>query len=79
MAEVPQAPNQLDLVIDFVNTLDLEQGTDVLATADGLASWLSERGHSLKPLTPSNSSPSVPLSFSFRVRPKSISIYPYRL
>jgi predicted RNA-binding Zn ribbon-like protein len=44
MAKAPQAPNQLDLVIDFVNTLDLEEGTDGLATADGLASWLSERG-----------------------------------
>ena len=37
-------PNGLDLVIDFVNTLDPDDGTDALATADGLAGWLSGRG-----------------------------------
>jgi predicted RNA-binding Zn ribbon-like protein len=37
------APHQLDLVIDFVNTLDVEAGVDELATARGLTSWLVER------------------------------------
>ncbi len=39
-----QMPNGLDLVIDFVNTFDPDDGTDALATADGLGGWLSERG-----------------------------------
>ncbi len=38
------APNDLDLVIDFVNTLDMEEKTDALATAQDAAAWLSERG-----------------------------------
>src|ERR1700730_14160077 len=37
-----QAPNGLDLVIDFVNTLDLDEGTDALETPDGLREWLAE-------------------------------------
>ncbi|HZT53236.1 MAG TPA: CGNR zinc finger domain-containing protein [Gaiellaceae bacterium] len=35
---------QLDLVCDYVNTLDLGTGTDRLATTDGLATWFSEQG-----------------------------------
>ena len=38
------APHALDLVIDFVNTLDLEAGTDELATPAELTAWLLERG-----------------------------------
>jgi predicted RNA-binding Zn ribbon-like protein len=38
------APDELDLVIDFVNTRDIEGGTDDLATPQGLASWLADRG-----------------------------------
>jgi predicted RNA-binding Zn ribbon-like protein len=38
-----QTPNGLDLVIDFVNTFDPDDGTDALATADGLGGWLGER------------------------------------
>jgi predicted RNA-binding Zn ribbon-like protein len=34
----------LALVIDFVNTLDLEAGTDALATPAGLDGWLRSRG-----------------------------------
>ncbi len=30
-------PHELDLVIDFVNTLDLEEKTDALSTPQGLA------------------------------------------
>jgi predicted RNA-binding Zn ribbon-like protein len=44
MTQAPPAPNQLDLVIDFVNTLDAEDGTDELATQDGLRTWLAQRG-----------------------------------
>jgi predicted RNA-binding Zn ribbon-like protein len=43
-ATLPQAPNGLDLVIDFVNTLDLDEGTDALATPDGLRAWLADEG-----------------------------------
>jgi predicted RNA-binding Zn ribbon-like protein len=35
---------QLDLVRDYVNTLDFETGIDALATPDELATWLSEQG-----------------------------------
>ena len=38
------APHQLDLVIDFVNTFDLEERTEALADEAGLAAWLAERG-----------------------------------
>ena len=38
-----QTPNDLDLVIDFVNTLDPDDGTDALATPEGLHQWLVER------------------------------------
>src|SRR5436305_7806717 len=34
----------LDLVRDFVNTLDLETGVDAIATPDELAGWLSDNG-----------------------------------
>ncbi len=40
---MPQYPHALDLVIDFVNTLDLEEGTDALATPQGLATWLADK------------------------------------
>jgi predicted RNA-binding Zn ribbon-like protein len=43
-ADSDQIPNGLDLVIDYVNTLDIEAGTDSLASAGELAGWLSERG-----------------------------------
>ena len=35
---------QLDLVRDYVNTLDFETGIDSIATPDELALWLSEQG-----------------------------------
>src|SRR3954470_21229037 len=34
----------LDLVRDFVNTLDLETGVDAIGTPDDLAGWLSDNG-----------------------------------
>jgi predicted RNA-binding Zn ribbon-like protein len=36
-----EVPHHLDLVIDFVNTLDPDEATDALATPDELAAWLS--------------------------------------
>jgi predicted RNA-binding Zn ribbon-like protein len=35
---------RLDLVRDFVNTLDIETGVDRIATPDELAEWFSEEG-----------------------------------
>ena len=35
---------QLDLVRDYINTLDLETGVDRIASPDDLATWLSEQG-----------------------------------
>jgi predicted RNA-binding Zn ribbon-like protein len=43
-AQPTQIPDGLDLVIDFVNTLDLEEGEDALATPDAVAVWLRGRG-----------------------------------
>ncbi len=40
----PQAPHSLDLVVDFVNTLDIDQGTDSIAGPPALGTWLAERG-----------------------------------
>jgi predicted RNA-binding Zn ribbon-like protein len=39
-----QIPHNLDLVIDFVNTVEYDIGSDSLATVDGAATWLNERG-----------------------------------
>jgi predicted RNA-binding Zn ribbon-like protein len=36
------APNELELVRQFVNTLDVEQETDELATAESAAEWLAD-------------------------------------
>jgi predicted RNA-binding Zn ribbon-like protein len=41
---MPDTPHELDLAIDFVNTLDIESDSDALATTDGLADWLHARG-----------------------------------
>ena len=40
----PPAPDGLDLVLDFVNTLDLDQGRDELQTPRALSAWLAARG-----------------------------------
>jgi predicted RNA-binding Zn ribbon-like protein len=40
--EIP--PHGLQLVLDFVNTLDVEQQADALATPDQLADWLRDHG-----------------------------------
>ncbi len=41
---MPETPHDLELTIDFVNTLDVEKGSDALATTNGLADWLRARG-----------------------------------
>jgi predicted RNA-binding Zn ribbon-like protein len=43
VAMTRQAPGQLELVREFVNTLDLETGIDQLSSTEALASWLDER------------------------------------
>jgi predicted RNA-binding Zn ribbon-like protein len=48
-----ETPDELELVIGFVNTLDVEEHVDELATADGLAGWLSARLPSRPALSPS--------------------------
>ena len=39
-----RVPHGLDLVIDFVNTLDVETAVDSIAQPDELRAWLAERG-----------------------------------
>jgi predicted RNA-binding Zn ribbon-like protein len=44
MDESASAPGELALVERFVNTADLERGTDELATVEGLTAWLAAAG-----------------------------------
>src|SRR6476646_10377346 len=44
MSDQRIAPHRLDLVIDFVNTVDLETAEEALADRGGLATWLTDRG-----------------------------------
>lgn len=39
-----EPPASAVLVEDFVNTLDVEEGTDLIVTPAGLAGWLAEHG-----------------------------------
>jgi predicted RNA-binding Zn ribbon-like protein len=41
---VPSPPHNLQLVIDFVNTLDIEAGEDQVDTPAHLAQWLADQG-----------------------------------
>jgi predicted RNA-binding Zn ribbon-like protein len=43
VSTTPVTPRGIDLIEEFVNSADLEDETDELATADGLREWLSER------------------------------------
>src|SRR5947207_15498340 len=50
--EVPQnkpAPGELEVLRNFVNTYDLEDGTDKVGTPDSLRDWLAERGLLARP------------------------------
>jgi predicted RNA-binding Zn ribbon-like protein len=44
MDERASAPGELALVERFVNTADLDRGTDDLATVEGLTAWLAGEG-----------------------------------
>jgi predicted RNA-binding Zn ribbon-like protein len=44
MKKRQQAPGDLELVRAFVNTRDVEQGSEVLSSPAALSEWLSERG-----------------------------------
>jgi predicted RNA-binding Zn ribbon-like protein len=50
MRKRQQAPGELERVRAFVNTWDLEDDTDALATPEDLGSWLSEQGLASEPL-----------------------------
>jgi len=51
-----QIPNGLDLVIDYVNTLDVEAGADAVADRESLGGWLREHGllSPAEPISPSD-------------------------
>lgn len=44
MTQQALAPHGLELVVDFVNTLDIESGSDRLSAPGDLGDWLAERG-----------------------------------
>src|ERR671917_17466 len=50
-ADVPShrqpAPGDLEVIRDFVNTLDVEDGSDDVATPAALVAWLAARGRML--------------------------------
>lgn len=48
------APNGLDLVIDFVNTLDVDAGQDELNAPGALDAWLAERELTSPPAAPAS-------------------------
>jgi predicted RNA-binding Zn ribbon-like protein len=58
------SPNDLGLIIDFVNTLDIESGDDRLSTPGELAEWLA--GHGL--LDSSRELKGADLSSALRLR-----------
>jgi predicted RNA-binding Zn ribbon-like protein len=43
MSKLQEAPGALEQVRAFVNTVDLEEGTEALSSAAGLADWLGEQ------------------------------------
>ena len=44
MSHPDSAPHRLDLVIDFVNTLELDTGEEALQDPAGVSAWLADRG-----------------------------------
>jgi predicted RNA-binding Zn ribbon-like protein len=42
--QISAAPGELEMVRAFVNTLDIEEGTDEFASREGLADWLTRSG-----------------------------------
>ena len=47
-----EIPAQLELVRSFVNTLEVEDGTDALATPAGLSAWVVEHGLTAESVIP---------------------------
>ena len=52
LAVIAPAPGRLELVRAFVNTLDIEAGTDELSSPAALATWLRERDLAGSPPSP---------------------------
>ena len=52
------APGDLEFVRRFVNTLDIEGGTDELGTPSQAAAWLDDRGPTSASTEPGSSSSS---------------------
>jgi predicted RNA-binding Zn ribbon-like protein len=44
MSKQQQAPGELELVREFVNTLDIEQGSETLSSPAALGEWLAANG-----------------------------------
>src|SRR5436309_15730258 len=44
MSQPDSAPHRLDLVIDFVNTFDLDRDEEALGGPAALSAWLEDRG-----------------------------------
>jgi predicted RNA-binding Zn ribbon-like protein len=50
MSKQQEAPGELEHVRAFVNTIDIETGTEEIASPADLAGWLAERGLAAPPL-----------------------------
>ena len=61
--EYGPAPGDLELVRQFVNTMDAEAGTERLETPEGLARWLEEYGF---PVDPAPDTEALARAFEFR-------------
>ena len=62
-----RAPGQLGLVQEFVNTLDVESGTDALGTPAELGAWLADRRLlSAAPVGPSDHASAIALREALR-------------
>ncbi|MFD0686520.1 CGNR zinc finger domain-containing protein [Actinomadura fibrosa] len=64
MAGAGSAEDAALLLRDFVNTLDIDSGTEGLATPDALAGWLAERG--LVPAPPEAGAPDLATAIALR-------------
>jgi predicted RNA-binding Zn ribbon-like protein len=54
MSKQQEAPGELERVRAYVNTLDIEAGTDALERPDGLATWLTDEGLAPDGLAPTS-------------------------
>ncbi|GII92023.1 CGNR zinc finger domain-containing protein [Sinosporangium siamense] len=44
MEYVSETPAHVALILDFANTVDIEEGTDEFATAEGFTTWMADHG-----------------------------------